>query len=156
MKKFIMSFLVAGLMIVSALSLGSCKKTSTNGGSIPTVYDVITVDEAQRLSKDSGDGEWIDCYYCPGHLMPDSSAYLGGRLYRCDDDPAYNPVDHTLLCYTHSHFHYFTATEDCTPPGQEYMYYCIYNQLRDHRHILTYTSLYYFNGWHIGGGVVSE
>ena len=64
MKKFIMPILVAGLMIISALNLGSCKKTDTNGKinmeSIPTVYDVITVEDAQRLSKDAGNGEWID------------------------------------------------------------------------------------------------
>lgn len=163
MKKCLMSFLVAGLMIISAINLSSCKKTDTNGNtnmeSIPTVYDVITNEDAQRLSKDGGnggDGEYIDCYYCPDHLMPDSLPYPGGLLYRCDHFPHYNEENHTLFCPVHSHVHYFTATERCTPPGQDNTYFCIYQGLREHRHILTYTSLYFFNGWHIGGGGTSE
>lgn len=163
MKKFIMSFLVAGLVIISALSLNSCKKADTNGNtnmgaSIPTVYDVITVEDAQHFSKDGREGEYIDCYYCPNFHFPEQTVnpYPDGRLYRCDHDIAYNEENHTFLCEVHSHIHFFTAEENCTPPHQTSPYFCIYKGLREHRHILTYTSLFFFNGWHIGGGADSE
>ena len=162
MKKLIMPILVAGLMIISALSLGSCKKTDTNGNtnmeSIPTVYDVITVEDAQNLSKDGEwNGEYIECYYCPNFIHPLHVPNPNdGLLYRCDDDIAFNEEDHSLFCPTHSHVHLFSVDDNCTPPGQPTPYFCIYKGKREHRHILTYTSLYFFNGWHIGGGAVSE
>ena len=61
MKKFIMTFLVAGLMITSALSLSSCKKTVTDASSeewIPIVYDVISPEGNFR----DGD-ETLQCPY---------------------------------------------------------------------------------------------
>lgn len=148
MKKFIMSFLVAGLVIVSAISLSSCKKTDTNGNAnmeeqIPTVYDLITSDGAQSLTKD---GEWIDCYYCTGGFNP----YPDNRLYMCEDHPLF--INDAFYCEEHSHIHYFEATEDCTPPNQTSPYFCVYKGLRKHKHILTYTPNYFFNGWHLGGG----
>ena len=160
MKKLIMSFLVASLLVTTALSLSSCKKTDTNENAnteefIPTVYDVITVEDAQNLSNGrDGDGEYIDCYYCPNFIHPDSTAYPLNRLYRCDDNPPF--VNEAFYCSTHSHVHYFDVTDDCTPPGQTEPYFCVYNGLRKHYHILTYTHRYFFNGWHVGGGAGSE
>lgn len=156
MKKFIMSFLVAGLLIISALNLSSCKKADTNvvtEESIPTVYDYISDKDIQSFSKD-GEGEWIECYYCPNFMHPDSAAYPLGRLYRCDDDPEF--VDEAFFCETHSHVHLFQVTDDCTPPGQISPYFCVYKYLRLHRHIVTYTDRYFFNGWHVGGGANGE
>lgn len=156
MKKLVMTFLVASLFITTVLSLSSCKKTDTNGTtieSIPVVYDYITEDDIQNFSKD-GDGEWIDCYYCPGFLHPDSTAYPLGRLYRCNDNPPF--VNEAFYCRQHSHVHFFEADENCTPPGHTTPYYCIYKGFRKHYHILTYTPRYFFNGWHIGGGAGSE
>lgn len=160
MKKLAMTFLVASLLVTTAFSLSSCKKTNTSENAnteedIPIVYDVINLEDAQRLSggKDWG-GEYIDCYYCPGHLLPDSLPYPGGFLYRCDDNPPFE--NNAFLCSEHSHIHFFDVTDDCTPPGQTLPYFCIYKGVRKHIHILTYTSNYFFNGWHVGGGAGSE
>ena len=155
MKKLVMSFLVASLFVTTALSLGSCKKTDTNENAnteefIPTVYDYIIYDEDQNTSKDDDD-VWIDCYYCTQNFP---NHYEGNRLYKCDDNPPF--VDEAFYCEEHSHIHYFDDTQDCTPPGQTHPYFCEYKGLRKHRHILTYTSRYFFNGWHIGGGAGSE
>jgi len=154
MKKLVMTFLVASLLVTTALSLSSCKKTDTNENAnteefIPTVYDYIIYDENQNPSKD--DGIWIDCYYCTQGFPPQ---YPGNRLYKCDHNPPY--IYEAFYCAEHSHEHYFEATDDCTPPGQTQPYFCEYKGLRKHRHILTYTSRYFFNGWHIGGGAGSE
>lgn len=153
MKKLVMSFLVVGLMVVSAVSLSSCKKTSTNENenteaSIPVVYDYIIIDdEDQSLSKDE---VWIDCYYCPHFPIH----YPNNRLYKCDHNPPF--IDEAFDCEVHSHHHYFEVTDNCTPPGQVEPYFCEYNGFRKHMHILTYTSRYFHNSWHLGGGAGSE
>ena len=140
MKKFIMTFLVAGLMITSALSLSSCKKTVTDASSeewIPIVYDVISPEGNFR------DGD--ETLQCPYHNI---CTINGGILNLCDDEVAW--VDHCLYCSTHSHKHCFEATDDCSVPNQ--IQNCKYKGKRKHFHIVTYHRDFYYNGWHVGGG----
>ena len=57
MKKFNITFLLAGLMIISALSLSSCKKTnSSDVEEIPTTYINITDED---VNFDSRNNEFI-------------------------------------------------------------------------------------------------
>lgn len=156
MKKLVMVFLVASLLVATALSLGSCKKTDTNENAnteefFPTVYDYI-IDEDQNSSRDD---EWIECYYCTQNFP---NQYPDNRIYKCEHNPPY--VNEAFYCSEDSHIHYFEATDDCTPPGHVLPYFCEYRGVRRHRHILTYTSRYFFNGWfegwHIGGGAGNE
>ena len=66
MKKFNITFLMAGLMIISALSLSSCKKTnSSDVDEIPTTYINLTDED---VSFDSRNNEFIHCFYCPDPL----------------------------------------------------------------------------------------
>lgn len=153
MKKLVMTFMVASLLVSTALSLSSCKKTDTNENAntaefIPTVYDYIFYEDIDSSSRED---IWIDCYYCTQGFPPQ---YPGNRLYKCDHSLTFE--NQAFWCDVHSHEHYFTATQDCTPPGQTEPYFCEYNGLREHRHILTYTSRWFFNGWHVGGGAGSE
>ena len=93
MKKFIMTFLVAGLMITSVLCLNSCKKTDTNANVdneewVPTFDEFITYEEIQdEGTRDS----YVECYYCGFHIPA------------CPDDPPYE--NHCHFCATHSHVH---------------------------------------------------
>lgn len=137
MKKFIMAFLVAGLMITSVLSLSSCNKKDTNASAgmkdwVPTVYNVITPESNTR----QGDPFTI-CYYCHD------------TIWKCDHE--LNLENGALYCATHSHVEFFYTTDDCTAPNQ--ITHCEYNGHRCHYHILTYTPRYYHHSWHVGGGV---
>lgn len=139
MKKFIMAFLVAGLMITSVLSLNSCKKTDTNANVdneewIPTFDEFITYEEIQdEETRDS----YVECYYCGFHIPA------------CPDDPPY--VDHCHFCATHSHVHWFEPEDDCYSPNQ--VGECPYKFVRRHRHVITYAPLsgFYWHSFHAGG-----
>jgi hypothetical protein len=156
MKKLGMIFLLASLLVTTAFSLGSCKKAGTNENenanmeeSIPIVYDYVFYEDVDPSLRE--DDIWIDCYYCrqgfPNH-------YPDNRLYKCDHNLEFE--NQAFLCDEHSHLHFFEATDNCTPPGQTQPYFCEYKGQRKHMHILTYTSRYFFNGWHLGGGAGSE
>ena len=89
MKKFIMAFLVAGLMITSVLSLSSCNKKDTNASAgmkdwVPTVYNVITPESNTR----QGDPFTI-CYYCHDTIW---------KCHRCH----YHILTYTPRYYHHS------------------------------------------------------
>ena len=139
MKKFIMAFLVAGLMITSVLSLNSCKKTDTNANVdneewIPTFDEFITYEEIQdEGTRDS----YVECYYCGFHIPA------------CPDDPPY--VDHCHFCATHSHIHDFEPGDNCYSPNQ--VGECPYKFVRRHRHVITYAPLsgFYWHSFHAGG-----
>lgn len=139
MKKFIMAFLVAGLMITSVLSLNSCKKTDTNANVdneewIPTFDEFITYEEIQdEGTRDS----YVECYYCGFHIPA------------CPDDPPYE--NHCHFCATHSHVHWFEPEDDCYSPNQ--VGECPYKFVRRHRHVITYAPLsgFYWHSFHAGG-----
>jgi hypothetical protein len=139
MKKFIMTFLVAGLVITSVLSLNSCKKTDTNANVdneewVPTFDEFITYEEIQdEGTRDS----YVECYYCGFHIPA------------CPDDPPY--VDHCHFCATHSHVHWFEPEDDCYSPNQ--VGECPYKFVRRHRHVITYAPLsgFYWHSFHAGG-----
>ena len=139
MKKFIMTFLVAGLMITSVLCLNSCKKTDTNANAdneewVPTFDDFITYEEIQdEETRDS----YVECFYCGFHIPA------------CPDDPPYE--NHCHLCLTHSHIHWFNAEDNCYSPNQ--VGECPYKFVRRHRHVITYAPLsgFYWHSFHAGG-----
>lgn len=140
MKKFVLSFLVAGLIITSVLSLGSCKKTDTNSTTnteewIPTVYEVIYPNDLQIKEEPP-----VYCYYC----LPDTVL-----IHRCEDPIQW--VNEAFYCPQHSHVHYFNATDNCYSPTQ---LYCQYRGVRNHYHIMTYHG-WYWHGSHVGGGAGS-
>lgn len=142
MKKFIMFFLVAGLMTTSILSLNSCKKTDkdTNANAeewIPTVDDFITYETIQDDGTRDGEGSYIECTYCGFHIPA------------CPDDPPYENNCH--FCQQHSHIHDFGPGDDCYSPHQ--VGTCRYRFVRTHRHIITYAPLsgYYWHSFHAGG-----
>ena len=139
MKKFIMTFLVAGLMITSVLCLNSCKKTDTNASVdneewVPTFDEFITYEEIQdEGTRDS----YVECYYCGFHIPA------------CPDDPPYE--NHCHFCATHSHVHWFEPEDDCYSPNQ--VGECPYKFVRRHRHVITYAPLsgFYWHSFHAGG-----
>lgn len=146
MKKFIMIFLVASMVIATGLSLSSCKKTDTNASAdkeewVPVVYDFIALDENQGNTR-QGDPQQT-CYYSGAPI------YCNQPLVRCPHDLQF--VNQALYCEEHSHVHCFEATWDCTAPNQ--ISNCEYKGHRKHYHIITYHTNYYFHGWHVGGGV---
>ena len=140
MKKFIMTFLVAGLVITSVLSLSSCKKTDTNASTnvdsedwIPTVVNVINPDNLN--SRDLVD---------PTHCQQ--------PLYCCNH--GYEMWPYGPFCNEHYHAHKFTADQDCTPnildiPGY---WVCKYKGVRTHRHVISYTPYLFHIDTHTGGG----
>jgi len=149
MKKLLMSFLVAGLMITSALSLSSCKKTTDTNKSewIPTTFDFVR--GGNGLSRGVND------YTCP---------YDGIVLNYCNHGVHWwnrDPITHEQeICPLgpwdpdeneggHYHEHCFAANEDCTPPGQS-TYSCPYFG-REHRHIVVIWQEGWDNHWHLGG-----
>lgn len=139
MKKFIMTFLVAGLMITSVLCLNSCKKTDTNANAdneewVPTFDDFITYEEIQdEETRDS----YVECFYCGFHIPA------------CPDDPPYE--NHCHFCATHSHIHWFEPEDNCYSPNQ--VGECPYKFVRRHRHVITYAPLsgFYWHSFHAGG-----
>ena len=138
MKKFIMTFLVAGLMITSVLSLSSCKKTDTNAGAkeewVPMVYTFINTNDGEGYLRQGAPK--IPCYYCNDSIV------------KCEDVLIWE--NKAFYCEEHSHVHCFEANQDCTAPNQ--ITECEYKNHRRHYHILTYTPGYYWHGWHVGGG----
>ena len=149
MKRFIMTFLVAGLMITSALSLSSCKKTDTNAsanGWIPTTFDFVGRDNG--LSRAVGDAvcpyDSVIVNYCNHGVLWWSYDEHGEQIV-CPLGP-WDPVDRPN---GHYHEHCFRAYEDCTPPGQT-TYICP-NAGRNHRHLVVYWQQGWDNHWHLGG-----
>lgn len=140
MKKFIMTFLVAGLMITSVLSLSSCKKKDTNAREewIPTVFTTVTYDGTQP-TRDEPE-PWYLCDY--GDTL---SLCTHGYLTWDAGGP---------LCNEHYHFHCFNANQDCCPPGTNpSSYYCPYRFERMHQHVTSFTTRWtYHNDHHVGGG----
>jgi len=145
MKKFIMIFLVAGLMITSALSLSSCKKTDTNASEeewVPTTITVVTND-----NPFSRDEPTMNCYYCTA------------RVALCNHGVQWNngevcPLgawDATENPNGHYHEHKFSATRNCRPEGYTTQWGCPYNMVRKHRHLVIYWQTGYDNHWHLGG-----
>jgi len=151
MKKFIMTFLVAGLVITSVLSLSSCKKTDTNANAeeewIPTTFNFITSDPLSRVVA-----------YCP---------YDSIMLNYCDHGVEWwtrDPITHEIvICDSgpwnaetnpdgHYHEHCFTADKDCTPPDQSQTI-CPYKGVRYHRHIVVHWHGGLDNHWHLGGAI---
>lgn len=139
MKNFLKNFLVASLMITAAVSISSCKKTETNGSWVPTTYDLIDTKGVQHSSKDI---PFADCVYCDD------------PVYMCDHGIDY--LHNDTICLEHNHIHWFEANDDCMPQGQATPYYCVYNGVRKHRHIIIYFPPGYHNDWHIGGMGYSE
>lgn len=143
MKRLLMSFLVAGLMITSALSLSSCKKTDTSANAnneewIPTVVTFVTSEDLHTDLRDAP-----PYYLCP--------------YENCD---TLIPLcDHYILfpdyCTEHSHIHCFGPNDHCGTPTQQTnpYYYCRYMGVRKHIHVLNYTDIWFHNDAHVGGGV---
>lgn len=149
MKKFIMAFLVAGLMITSVLSLSSCKKTDTNSSTnvdskdwIPTVVNVIN--PTDNLNSRDTLVDPINCPYFPNPCQI--------PLYYCNH--GYEMWPYGPFCNDHYHAHEFTADQDCTPnilniPGY---WACQYRKSRKHVHIVSYTRFLWHIDTHTGGG----
>ena len=132
MKRFIMTFLVASLMITSALSLSSCKKKDTDASTkewIPVVCNIIDNDSPLVRSG-------AECPYCSNPIA------------QCPDDPQW--IDRAFYCPAHSHVHVFEATDNCLIPSFPS---CRYHGVRKHYHILTWTTdSWNWHGTHSGGG----
>lgn len=145
MKKFIMTFLVAGLMITSALSLSSCKKTDTNASEeewVPTTYDLIMNDNPLTRVGNA------DCPYCDDDVLPCNH----GVNWRNDEVCPLGPYDPVCNPTGHYHDHSFTADDDCTPPNNP-EYQCFWKKVRKHRHVVVYWQGGWWNNWHLGGSV---
>lgn len=149
MKKFIMTFLVAGLMITSAFSLSSCKKTNTNASAeewIPTTFDFVGKDNS--LLRDGVPG---NCPYCTLAVNPCNHGVLWwsydehGQQIVCPLG-AYDPVTNPS---GHYHDHCFSATDNCAPADQP-NYVCLH-QGRKHRHVVVLWQQGWDNHWHLGG-----
>ncbi len=150
MKRLLTTFLVASLLITTALSFSSCKKTDTNANTeewIPTVYNFVTAEDSSSRDKTA------DCPYCEYDVAfcnhgvqwwsaPDIYCPLGPY------DPVTNPIGHF-------HEHIFLADEDCTPPGQS-NYICPYLGVRKHKHLVVYWQNGWDNHWHLGGAISSD
>ena len=143
MKKLLMSFLVSGMLIVSVMSLSSCKKTDTNANAnnedwVPIVFSNVTYNGTQSMRDGSS---WYNCDYC------DEPLWLGTHGYATWD--AGGP-----LCYEHYHFHCIEANQDCCPPNTpQENYYCRYRYVRKHQHVTSFTINWpYHNDSHVGGG----
>ena len=154
MKKFIMTFWVASLMIISVWSLSSCKKTDTNASAkewIPTTIDFV--------GKDSGLSGAVEDAFCPydsiivnycNHSIRWWSYDEHGQTIICPEgawDPDNNPNGHY-------HQHYFTANDDCTPPNNP-NYFCP-NLGRNHKHLVVYWHEEWKAGWHVGGSLSGQ
>ena len=129
MKK-IMTFLVAGLIIVSALAINACKKTDTNTNAedwTPTTYVVM----------DARDSDTVTCVYC------------GAKLGKCHEILEY--VDKCFYCPTHSHVHWFSVTDTCVIEDQTGD--CDYQFVREHKHVITPSAVqgFYWHSFHVGG-----
>ena len=129
MKK-IMTFLVAGLIIVSAIAISSCKKTNTNANAddaIPTTFDFVDLRDETP--------DFVTCYYC------------GDTIWKCYDNPPY--IDYCFYCPEHSHIDWFEVGDNCYDPNQsgecEYKFKC------RHRHVITYMKQLHAHSWHVGG-----
>lgn len=145
MKKFIMTFLVASMVIATGLSLSSCKKTDTNASAdkeewVPVVYDFIALDENQGNTR-QGDPQ-IPCTYSGAPI------YCNQPLERCNHEISF--ANYALYCDVHSHVHCFGPTDDCNAPNQ--ITTCEYRFHRKHYHIITYHINFYHHSWHVGGG----
>lgn len=160
MKRLLMSFLMAGLMITSALSLSSCKKTTDTNGSkwIPTTFDFVG--GGNGLSRDVHDFtcpyDGIILNYCNHGVQWWTRDPITGEQTICPLgvwDPVENPDGHY-------HVHCFTSDVtpggggDCTPPGQT-NYICKYYG-REHRHIVVIWQEGWDNHWHVGGGCCGQ
>ena len=134
MKRLLTTFLVAGLLITTALSLSSCAKKDTTENAaewIPTVFDPVPAKDGDL---------WINCDYCTE------------PVYLCTH--GYEAWPNGPLCYEHYHFHCFSATEDCCPPGTPpNSYYCRYRYVRKHQHVVSFSVNWpHHNDNHVGGG----
>lgn len=140
MKRLLMSFLVAGLLVTSTMSLSSCKKADTNANEewMPTVFTTV-VDDGPLSSARDGD-QWYVCDYCDEPLYYCTHGYL--------------PWPAGPLCYEHYHFHCFEAYQDCCPPGTDPVHFtCPYRFIRKHQHVTSHTTRWtYHNDHHVGGG----
>ena len=148
MKKFIMTFLVAGLVITSVLSLSSCKKTDTNANVeeewIPTTFNFVT---NNGLTRD----ETQICPYCN---YPVQMCDHGVNWWSKDEHGeqtvcplgAFHPTDNPD---GHYHNHCFEANDNCLYTGFDY---CRYLGVRKHRHIVVLWQEGKDNHWHLGGG----
>jgi hypothetical protein len=141
MKKLILSFLVAGMLITSAWSLNSCKKTTNANDEewVPSVDDFITYEfiTSEEIQDEEDRDSYIECTYCGFHIPA------------CPHDPPY--VNKCHYCPEHSHIHWFEANENCYSPNQ--VGECQYKFVRRHRHVITYAPLsgYYWHSFHAGG-----
>ena len=153
MKRLLMSFLMAGLMITSVLSLSSCKKTDTNASAkewIPTTFDFVG--RGDGLSRASG-------YTCPYDGIELNICNHGILWWTYDSDGnqivcPLGPWDPVENPDGHYHEHCFAANQDCTPPGQT-NYSCLYFG-RKHRHIVVIWQQGWDNHWHLGGGCCGQ
>lgn len=143
MKRLLTTFLVASLLITTTLSFSSCKKADTNSTEnldsdewIPTVVNVITPDDLNNR-----DG--VTATTCPYDC--------GVPLECCTHGYVMWPFG--PFCWEHYHCHEFTAAQDCTPAILPYPgYTCVYNGVRLHRHVVSYTPYLYHIDTHVGGG----
>jgi hypothetical protein len=156
MKRLLMTFLVAGLVIISALNLSSCNKKDTNSNAnneewIPTTFNLVTIDSTSK------DPTVAVCPYC------------GGPVYLCDHGVRWwdyiDGSDIQTICQLgaydsisnpegHYHEYCFNAWDDCTPPGQP-NYICP-RKGRYHRHIVVLWQQGWDNHWHLGGTCLGE
>lgn len=152
MKKLLSTFFVASIVIAGALSLSSCKKdkTNVNGNEewIPTVF----TSHLYNPDAPTKDDNWIICDY------GDACNYSLHRVHLCTHGYyAWTPLNpDTPLCSEHYHFHLFTASDDCCPPGTDpSSFLCPYRWERLHQHVISY-SIYWtdHNDHHVGGGSV--
>ena len=135
MKKLIMTFLVAGLIIVSAVSFSSCKKTDTDADWTPTTYDYFSFEKDDPIPP-----SWIICAY----------DFCNDTIYACDHVLEWQ--NNCFLCEVHSHEHWFEPNDDCTLPGQ--VGECRYKFVRRHKHVMTYSPYLYgffHHSFHAGG-----
>ena len=143
-----MTFLVAGLMITSAISLSSCSKTDTDTDAnakewIPTTFDFVTNNGLTR------DDTTAICPYCPKPVAKCDHG-IDWRHGEVCDLGAYDSISNTG---GHYHDHCFNATgpnSNCIPAGQPDDF-CPHKG-RKHRHVVVYWTGGFWNGWHLGGG----
>ena len=143
-----MTFLVAGLMITSAISLSSCSKTDTDTDAnakewVPTTFDFVTNNGLTRNDTVA------NCPYCEYDVKWCNHGIDWDNHEVCDLGP-FDPVDNPN---GHYHDHCFDATgpnSNCTPAGQPSTF-CPHKG-RKHRHVIIFWTSGNYNKWHLGGG----
>ena len=138
-RNLLLSFLVASMLLTSALSLNSCKKNDTNANidGVPTVETIVPL----------RDDFFFECPYCHDHIL---SGDMGHLHHFVPNGSSWIMLDADSV---------FMENRGCEIP--ENPNYCPYAaQHRFHRHHIYYI-LHgpdggYHNLWHVGGGGTGE